>query len=315
METRFTIGRILKSALIIALCVIAFEVGGCACQKPNTEPDTGDVFPSEEPLPTHSASVTASATLTVTPTITPKATTTGGVFNEQGVLISDWDSLIDKGLVEVNENVIVSAEIESETLVIPGEITEIGDNAFSDCKNLKTVVFPEGTEKIGAGAFLGCLNLENVEVPDGIKEIGDAAFKDCISLTEIELPNTVTVIGTAMFDGCSSLEICRLPLHAESKNDTVAFNVIKGCGALKEIRLPKGIRTISADAFIGCTNLEEVDIPPTVTEITVPEGMYDNYKLFADCASLKLIYLHKDSPLIEILKEQGYGDLLDYYGY
>ncbi|WP_181817595.1 leucine-rich repeat protein, partial [Metamycoplasma hominis] len=44
-----------------------------------------------------------------------------------------------------------NAKIESIT--IPGSVKEIGESAFSGCKNLKEVILNEGLEKIGAKAF------------------------------------------------------------------------------------------------------------------------------------------------------------------
>lgn len=63
-------------------------------------------------------------------------------------------------------------------LVIPNEVTTIGDTAFLYCCNLSSLVIPESVVKIGYGAFSGCTNLASVTIPDSVTRIGMAAFED-----------------------------------------------------------------------------------------------------------------------------------------
>ena len=51
---------------------------------------------------------------------------------------------------------------EIKKLVIEEGITEIGVNAFRDCRNLSEAAFPEGLTRIGAYAFQGCTNLRQI---------------------------------------------------------------------------------------------------------------------------------------------------------
>ena len=54
---------------------------------------------------------------------------------------------------------------------IPEGITEIGKNAFSECKNLESVKFPESLEIIEKGAFEDCSALKEIKLPKNVKTI------------------------------------------------------------------------------------------------------------------------------------------------
>lgn len=43
------------------------------------------------------------------------------------------------------------------------EVTEIGENAFKNCKSIKKVTIPDSVDYIGKSAFYGCRNLESVK--------------------------------------------------------------------------------------------------------------------------------------------------------
>ncbi|WP_029324024.1 leucine-rich repeat domain-containing protein [Butyrivibrio sp. AE3004] len=85
-------------------------------------------------------------------------------------------------------------------------VTAIGDNAFKDCKLLKTVTIGEEVKTIGKGAFKGCRALESVTTGDKVTTIGDEAFYGCKLLKEVTLEKGVTTIGKKAFFNCKKLE-------------------------------------------------------------------------------------------------------------
>jgi len=86
------------------------------------------------------------------------------------------------------------------SVVLPQELTIIGDSVFSDCSSLTSVSFPEGLQQVGENAFFGCSSLTSVTFPEGLQQVGDHAFRECSSLTSVTLPQGVHQLGRYAFD-------------------------------------------------------------------------------------------------------------------
>lgn len=80
---------------------------------------------------------------------------------------------------EINNGVLMKYTGSETDIVVPPEVTEIGNKAFAGCSHLKTVTLPEKLKKIGADAFLHCTALENLEIPASVKSVGAFAFVGC----------------------------------------------------------------------------------------------------------------------------------------
>ena len=90
-------------------------------------------------------------------------------------------------------------------LVIPGNVTNIGNSAFYGCTGLTSVTIPNSVTSIGVEAFYNCTGLTSVTIPNSVTNIGDNAFQDCSGLTSVTIPNSVTRIGKQAFRNCSGL--------------------------------------------------------------------------------------------------------------
>ena len=75
------------------------------------------------------------------------------------------------------------------SVVIEDGVTEIGNAAFYDCKNLVSVTIPDSVTTVGDKAFRFCRNLVSITLPSNIKELGINAFACCKNL------NSVTYLG------------------------------------------------------------------------------------------------------------------------
>lgn len=73
------------------------------------------------------------------------------------------------------------------SISVPNNVTSIGNEAFSDCGNLKSVEFGENSQltSIGGYAFYKCVLLTNIEMPERVKNIGSNAFCGCTGLNRI----------------------------------------------------------------------------------------------------------------------------------
>jgi len=76
-------------------------------------------------------------------------------------------------------------------------VTEIGAEAFMNCKNLKEIILPENLKRIGFSAFFGTA-LERVKLPEGTSDIYSNAFNTS-SLGQISIPDTVEYIADNAF--------------------------------------------------------------------------------------------------------------------
>ena len=91
------------------------------------------------------------------------------------------------------------------SLVIPGNVTSIGNWAFYNCGSMTSVTIPNSVTSIGEGAFYGCSGLSSVEIPNSVTSIGREAFYGCTGLTSVTIPNSVTSIGENAFINVSNI--------------------------------------------------------------------------------------------------------------
>lgn len=171
---------------------------------------------------------------------------------------------------------------------IPASVTEIGEGAFSDLKNLQTVTFapgskletivrtafsgsgvttielPDSLKTIGYGAFMNCQGLKSMTIPSGVETIGESAFINCRSLETISIPASVTSIGKSVFDSCLRLKTIE---YAGTKEewDALTKDIDLGMDVSEKMSFPEVTYTVKFD-----TNDPNFPIP----DQTVLSGNY-----------------------------------------
>ena len=88
-------------------------------------------------------------------------------------------------------------------IVIPSNVTSIGDEAFKKCDSLTSITIPDSVTSIGHWSFAGCSSLTSITIPDSVTSIGKYAFDNCRNLTSITIPSSVTSIGGDAFKDCN----------------------------------------------------------------------------------------------------------------
>ena len=188
---------------------------------------------------------------------------------------------------------------EGNIYSIPGSVTVIGEDAFSECESLQSVTIPDSVTKIKAWAFHSCSNLKSITIPDGVTSIEDNVFSFCKGLTRIIISASVTEIGDWGLRECSSLKnisvspdnpsyssvegvlfnkdktvLIKYPIGKEGSTYTVPDSVTEikkwafgGCESLKTITLSNRLTSIKACAFCSCSNLKNIMIPDRVRKI------------------------------------------------
>lgn len=157
------------------------------------------------------------------------------------------------GIVAIGPSAFSNAR-HLRNLVVPDNVTQMGDSAFAYCHELTDVTIGNGLAGLGSTLFAGCSNLVNLQLGSNLKNIGFYAFFNCTALANLNLPDSLTKVDSGAFSGCSSLE----SLHLGKKVASIEDNAFTDCVSLTDLILPDSVAKISDFAFDGCTALANI---------------------------------------------------------
>ncbi len=191
------------------------------------------------------------------------------------------------------------------SVILPEGITNLGNYAFYDCKNLKSVTIPASVQQIGSMTFFGCRSISafavsrdsayfcaddsgvlytkdqsvllqaprslsgSYRIPEETVKIADYAFYLCANLTAVELPKGLKTIGAAAFSGCSGLQTVAVPASVSA----VGSGAFSDCSALTSISVEKENANYSSDESGVLLNKEQTVL------IQAPGGISGSYSL------------------------------------
>ena len=141
-------------------------------------------------------------------------------------------------------------------LTVPKGVTEIWQEAFKGCRQLKKVTMPDTVTYLGDSIFQNCDALTDVRLSSKLKEIPDFAFRECRTLKKIVIPNSVTRIGNNAFSMCPVLEDVTMPSKLKELGDTAFF----WCFKISKIDLPDTVERVGYLAFKN-TAIEKINYP------------------------------------------------------
>ena len=161
---------------------------------------------------------------------------------------------------EKTELIFALPSAVSGELTIPDSVTEIGDDAFSNCYALSAVTIGVRVSKIGANAFFGCGNLTSITIPDNVTEIGNNAFQLCRELTAVTIGAGVTKIGNGVFSECEKLTSITIPDNVTE----IGSDAFRKCVELTAVAIGDKVTKIGSGAFMYCFKLDTITIKSSV---------------------------------------------------
>lgn len=201
---------------------------------------------------------------------------------------------------------------------IPSSVSEIIQEAFYNCRHLKTLVLPLRLKSVNGHHFSNCDSLYSISVdeknpylcsdgsalynkdkselvfvyhtvrkmsiPSSVTKIGDYAFYNCTNLTSIELPSGVTEIGDYAFYNCTNLSSLTLPSGVKE----IGFSAFQGCKSLTSVTIPSGVKDVAPLTFYGCESLRSINLPSDLK--------YISGEAFKGCTGLTSIYAFMEKP-------------------
>ena len=90
---------------------------------------------------------------------------------------------------------------------IPADVRTIGAYAAAEM-GITSLVIPDNIVEIQEYAFTGCEKMNKLRIGKNVETIGRGAFSDCIALKKVTIPASVTELGKYVFSGCKKLKLC-----------------------------------------------------------------------------------------------------------
>lgn len=170
----------------------------------------------------------------------------------------DWDELVEKGFVTIDNGRLKAFKDDASDavikLVIPdGKISSFG-RLITDTPNtsLQEVILPEGIE-LKMNAFKNCDALKEITIP-GTVTLNTSIFDNCDNLETVIIEEGITIIPAYSFDDCIKLK----NLSISSTVESIGGYAFSGCTSLTSVAFPSGMKSIGNYAFKDCANLSSI---------------------------------------------------------
>ena len=140
-------------------------------------------------------------------------------------------------------------------VVLPGSLKEIGDSAFASCTRMKRIDFNSKLDRIGCAAFQNCNKIDTLRFET--KTLEQHAFDKCTSLKSIV--GTAETINRYAFEGLSSIN--GIDLHTNTV-DSLAFSIADSpADTLRTLRIHSlGNLMVWPTAFTNLHPTDEITI-------------------------------------------------------
>ena len=173
---------------------------------------------------------------------------------------------------------------DTDEFTVPENVSEIGNYAFYNCKQLKKVNLTSYVEiyaysfayctfesfdfskvyYIGNNAFEGCENIRFADLSNAYF-VDNSVFENCTALSEVVFGDSISWIGMAAFRNTALTEV-----NVGGDYTVVDEGAFQNCPDLKRVNFNDGVYSLGEYLFTGCPSLERVYIAESV------EDFYEN---------------------------------------
>ena len=233
------------------------------------------------------------------PVLVTKLTLTGTLNDADFTCMREtMTSLVDVDLSGITNTsgVNFNGKARLVRIILPTNLTSIGDDAFYDCDGLTSITIPNNVTSIGDFAFYHSQSLTSITLPNSLISIGRNALGMC-RFTSVTIPNSVTSIGDGAFYSCESLTSITIGNSVTSIGDRAFYD----CMSLASVTIPESVTSIGNDAFMNCSSLTSI----TCLGTTPPDAS----DLGANTSTCKLIVPH--SAYNAYLRHAYWGQFLN----
>lgn len=252
-------------------------------------------------------------------TIPANVTTIGESAFENNFMLSELKFEAKSKLVAIPEKMVYchAGNNVLTNIVLPENITVIGEKAFYGLKALKGITIPEKVTAIKSGAFAnsGITTVSVNAISMGACDEG--IFKGCL-ISKVDFGNNTTVIPEKLFYNAGFNDVViKVPANVVTVKKA-AFkqeDPVAAASGIKEIQfLGNKLTTIEDEAFYG-TNISAIAFPSSLvsignsafeecrslSKVALPEGVKSigEYS-FKNCKSLYSVYFPKTLTKIAI---------------
>jgi hypothetical protein len=206
-----------------------------------------------------------------------------------------WNIPALQGDFEIENGVLTGYRGRVAEVVVPADVTAIGEGAFSG-SGIRSVTLPANLTRIGEWAFYGCESLTAIRVDKANRVYADRdgvlfnkalteliAYPAGKTASSYAVPARVTSIGDMAFAGCSNLG--SVTLHASLTR--IGMGAFAGTG-LVSITLPAGLTRIGEEVFDDCYDLKSITLlspkPPALDGGDL--GLVDETIIYVPAAAL-----------------------------
>ena len=123
----------------------------------------------------------------------------------------------------VGDGILLAYKGKGGNIVIPENVKHIAGGAFKDNSKITGVVIPGSVTDICEEAFCGCKNLKQLTLNEGTRNIEDRAFKGTI-LPCVYFPDSIETIGLGAFDTTGSGNTLKSVIFKGNDVPNVSYN-------------------------------------------------------------------------------------------